>query len=136
VTGEPLRIGFLGRPRPMPRRVVPVAAGGFVVAVALPIFLVAGWRLTAWALAALLWVAGQGFALLLARLRVGMGNLASSGVVAMGMMFRSLAVMVVLVAYAIGGDAKVAAAAAAVYALAYTAELSLSVLSYYGTPVE
>jgi hypothetical protein len=113
-----------------------VAAGGFVVAVALAIFLLAGWSLTAWALAALLWGAGQVFALLLARLRVGMGNLASSGVVAMGMMFRSLAVMVVLVAYAIAGDPKVAAAAAAVYALAYTAELSLSVLSYYGTPAE
>jgi hypothetical protein len=118
----------------MPRRAVPVAAGGFVVAVALPIFLVAGWRLTAWALAAILWVAGQGFALLLARLRVGMGNLASSGVVAMGMMLRSLAVMVVLVAYAVAGDPRLAAAAAAVYALAYTTELSLSVLSYFGGP--
>jgi hypothetical protein len=118
----------------MPRRAVPVAAGGFVVAVALPIFLVAGWHLTAWALAAILWAAGQGFALLLARLRVGMGNLASSGVVAMGMMFRSIAVMVALVAYAIAGDPKVAAAGAAVYALAYTAELSLSVLSYFGGP--
>jgi hypothetical protein len=129
-----LRIGFLGRPRPMPRRAVPVAAGAFVVLVALPIFLLGGWRLTGWGLGAVLWAAGQGFALLLARLRVGMGNLAASGVVAMGMMFRSIAVMVALAAYAAVGDARVAAAAAVVYALAYTAELSLSVLAYFGGP--
>ena len=42
-----------------------------VIALALPVFLVAGWPLAGWALAAVLWLAGQALALLLARLRSG-----------------------------------------------------------------
>jgi hypothetical protein len=135
LSGEEVRVGFLGRPRPMPRRAVPAIAAGFVVLVALPIFLIAGWRITGWALAAVLWFAGQGFSLLLARLRVGAGNLRASGVVALGMMLRSIAVMVVLIAVAVT-NTHVAVAAAVVYALAYTTELGLSVLSYFGAPAE
>ena len=123
--------GALGRPRPLPGRIVPVVAGAAVIALALPVFLVAGWRASGWALAAVLWVASQAFALLLARLRVGMGNLAASGVVAFGMMFRGIAVMVVVIAVAVS-DARLALAAALVYALAYTLELGVSVVSYFG----
>ena len=65
------------------------------------------------------------------RFRPGADNLAASGVLAFGMMFRVLAVMVVLVAVA-SSNAHVALAAAAVYALAYTAELGLSVAGYFG----
>jgi hypothetical protein len=49
------------------------------------------------------------------------------------MMFRAIAVMVVLAAVA-ASDAKLALAAALLYALAYTFELGLSLLTYFGTP--
>jgi hypothetical protein len=117
-------------PRPMPSTLLPVAAGSFVIALALPVYLVAGWRVTGWLLAATLWVAGQAFALLLARLPIGGGNLGSSGVMAFGMMFRALAVMIVLIAVAVS-EPSLALGAALVYALAYTLELGLSVVAYF-----
>jgi hypothetical protein len=109
---------------------LPVAAGGIVIALALPIFLVAGWRLSGWAIAALLWVGAQGLGLLLARIRPAPDNLAASGVLAFAMMGRLVAVLVVFVAVA-ASDGKLALAAALVYALAYTAELGVSLASYY-----
>lgn len=118
-------------PRPAPPKLLPVAAAGFVVALALPVFLLAGWPVTGWALGAVLWAGSQAFGLLLARLRTGAGNLAASGVVAFGMMFRAIAVMVVVFAVAVS-DASLGVAAALVYALAYTVELSLSLLTYFG----
>lgn len=102
-----------------------------MVALALPVFLLAGWRVSGWALGAVLWAGSQAFGLLLTRLRTGAGNLAASGVVAFGMIFRALAVMVVVFAVAVS-DASLGVAAALVYALAYTVELSLSLLSYFG----
>jgi hypothetical protein len=122
--------GILSTPRPVPNRLTPIAASAAVLVLALPIFLVAGWRLAGWALAAVLWLAGQGLGLLLVRLRIGLGNLAASGVLAFGMMFRAIAVMVVLVVVAVS-DAKLALAAALVYALAYTFELGVSVVTYF-----
>ena len=118
-------------PRPVPGRALPLAAAAFVLALALPVFLVVGWRLTGWALGAVLWVGSQAFNLLLARLRSGMGNLAGAGVAAFGMMFRAIAVMVVVVAVVLS-DVELGVAAALVYALAYTAELGLSLVSYFG----
>ena len=56
-------------PRPVPGRLVPALAGSAVVALALPVFVAAGWPLRGWLLAATLWIAGELFALLLARLR-------------------------------------------------------------------
>jgi hypothetical protein len=126
-------VGVFATPRPLPNRVIPPIAGGAAIALALPVFLVAGWRVSAWGLAAVLWTANQALTLLLARLKVGMANLAASGVVAFGMMFRAIAVMVVLAAVA-ASDAKLALAAALLYALAYTFELGLSLLTYFGTP--
>jgi hypothetical protein len=120
----------LGAPRPVPGRLLPIAAGGLVIVLALPIFLLAGWRLTGWAIAALLWVGAQALGLLLARIRPAPDNLAASGVLAFAMMGRLLAVLVVLVAVA-ASDGKLALAAAVVYALAYTAELGTSLASYY-----
>ena len=124
---------LLLRPRPLPNRVVPIAAGATVVALALPVFVAAGWRISGWLLAAALWVASQALAYLLGRVRTGMSHLAASGVVAFGMMFRTLAVMIVLVAVAVS-DAKLALAAALVYALAYTLELALALALYFGGP--
>jgi len=117
-------------PRPVPKRLLPALGGALVIALALPIFALAGWRIAAWALAAVLWVGSQALALLLRRLRLG-GNLAASGVVAFGMMFRAIAVVIVLFAVAVG-DGSLALAAALVYALAYTLELGLSLAAYFG----
>ena len=124
------RVGILGAPRPVPRRWGAVAGGALVVGLALPVFLVADWRLSGWAIAAVLWAGSQAFGLLLARLRPSAANLAGSGVLAFGMMIRLLAVMVVLVAVA-SSDPNVGLAAALVYGLAYTAELALSLVGYY-----
>lgn len=118
-------------PRSAPSRLIPAAAGGLVIALALPVFLAAGWPLAGWALGAVLWLAGQALSLLLARLRPGVGNLAASGVVGISMMFRAIAVGVVVIAVA-ASDPELAVAAALVYALAYTLELALSLLTYFG----
>ena len=125
--------GVFATPRPVPNRVVPALAGAAVVVLALPIFLVAGWPLVAWALAAVLWVAAQAFGLLLTRLRLGAANLAASGVVGIGMTFRPVAVMVVVIAVA-ASDATLGLAAGLVYALAYTAELTLGLAAYFTGP--
>lgn len=122
--------GILTTPRAAPGRLAPAVAGGAVIALALPVFLVAGWRLAAWALAATLWIAAQALGVVLARLRLGMGNLASSGVVGIGMTFRSVAVMVVVIAVAVS-DARLGLTAALLYTLAYTLELAVGLLAYF-----
>ena len=124
--------GAWTNPRRPPDAVLPAVAGSAVVVLALPVFLLAGWRIQGWALGAVLWFGAQGFGLLLHRLRTR-GNLAAAGLAAFGMMFRAIAVMVVVLAAAIS-DAWLGIAAALVYALAYTAELGLSLVSYYTGP--
>lgn len=121
------------RPRPVPGRVLPIIAGGVVIALALPIFLVAGWNLKGWVLAAVLWAASHALALVLARVRGHVSNLAASGVMVVGTMVRSVAILVVLVAVAVA-DPKVALAGALTYALAYTMELGVSLATYFGGP--
>jgi hypothetical protein len=120
-------------PRPVPGRLAPALSGAFVVLLALPIFLLADWRIAGWALAAVLWAGSQTLSLLLSRVRLGVGSLASSGLAAFGMMFRAIAVMVVLIVVA-ASDARLALAAAALYALAYTLELGVGVMAYFSTP--
>jgi hypothetical protein len=120
-------------PRPVPNRVVPIAAGAALIVLALPVFAVAGWPLRGWALAAILWVAAQALGLLLSRLSLGADNLAASGVRGVGMMFRPVAVMVVVIAVA-ASNPEVGVSAGLLYALAYTLELGLSLLTYFGSP--
>jgi hypothetical protein len=122
----------LSTPRPIPSRLLPAAAGALVVVLALPVFFAAGWPLAGWALGAVLWLAAQAMSLLLTRLQPGAGNLAASGVVGISMMFRAVAVGIVVIAVA-ASDPGLAVAAALVYALAYTLELALSLLSYFGS---
>jgi hypothetical protein len=126
-----MRVGILGAPRPIPSRLVPVAAGALVIALALAVFLLAGWDVTGWAIAAVLWVGSQAFGALLTRIRPSSANVAASAVLAFGMMIRVLAILIVLVAVA-ASDATLGLAAVAVYGLAYTAELATSLLAYYG----
>jgi hypothetical protein len=122
--------GAFSTPRPLPDQRIPFAAGAAVVALALPVFLAAGWELRAWTIGATLWVASRALAALLTHLRRGMGNLAGSGVVGFGMTFRAIAVMVVVVALA-ATDAWLALAATLLYALAYTLELAVSLALYF-----
>jgi hypothetical protein len=119
-------------PRPVPSRLLPAAAGALVVVLALPVFLAAGWPLAGWGLGAVLWLAAQAVSLVLTRLQPGTGNLAASGVVGISMMFRAVAVGVVLVAAA-ASDTGLAVSAALVYAFAYTIELALSLVTYFGS---
>jgi hypothetical protein len=117
-------------PRPMPERRLPVIAGGVLVALALPVFLLAGWPVRGWALGAVLWVASQLLGLLFARVGIGEPNLRGSGVVAFGMMARGILVMIVAVAVA-ASDPTLALAGALVYAAAYSLELGLSLTIYF-----
>ena len=127
-------IGVFSTPRPMPPRVLPAVAGGAVIGLALPVFVLAGWPLQGWALAAVLWVAAQAVVLLLTRLRLGADSLAASGVVGIGMSFRAIAVMVVVIAVA-ATNAELGLAAGLLYAFAYTLELAVSLVYYFaGSP--
>ena len=117
-------------PRPMPDRRLPVVLGGTVVALALPLFLVAGWRVQGWALGAVLWAASQILGLVLARVGIHEPTLRGSGLVAFGMMGRGVGLGVVLIVLA-ATDPYLALAAALVYAAAYSAELGLSVAAYF-----
>lgn len=124
--------GTFTTPRPAPSIVLPIVAGTGIIVLALPIYLIAGWRIEAWALAATLWAGSQAFSVLLVRLRAK-GDLVASGVAAFGMMFRAIAVMVVILAVA-ASDPHLGLAAAITYALAYTVELGLSLVTYFGNP--
>ena len=128
-----MRAGVFSTPRPVPGRRVPFLAAATLVALALPVFLLAGWRVAGWALGAVLWAGAQAVGALLPRLRGDASNLAAASVLAFGMMFRAIAVGVVLIAVAVS-DASLAVAAAGVYALAYTLELGVSLAAYFGSP--
>jgi hypothetical protein len=117
-------------PRPIPGRFLPLAAAGGLIALALPVFLAADLPLRGWVLGATLWVASTAVGLLLSRLSLGADNLAASGVRGIGMMFRSVAVMVVVIVVAVS-NAEVGVAAGVLYALAYTLELALSLTTYF-----
>jgi len=119
-------------PRPAPSVLLPIAAGSAAIGLALPIYLVAGWRVGGWLLAATLWVASQAFGYLLVRLR-SRGNLGASGLAAVGMLARAVGVMVVVFAVAVS-DPWLGLAAALTYAFGYTVELLLSLVSYFGSP--
>jgi len=103
------------------------------VLIALPIFLIAGWRVAGWGLGAVLWFGSEAFGFLLTRLRTRTGNLAAAGVVAFGMLFRGIAVMVVVFAVAVS-DKWLGLAAALTYAAGYSATLGLQLIGYYTGP--
>ena len=118
-------------PRPLPARLLPVAAGGFVLAFALPVFLLAGWSLRGWALGAVLWIASQTLGVLFDRIGIHEPTLRGSGIVAFGMMSRGILLMLVAIAVAVSNP-ELAVAGALVYAFAYSVELALSLLLYFG----
>jgi hypothetical protein len=122
--------GLLSTPRPVPGRRAPALAGAGVVLLALPVFLVAGFPLGGWALAAVLWIAGEALGLWLSRVPLGADHLGSSGLVALAHSFRGIGVMIVLFAVTVA-NRDVGIAALAVYALAYTLSLGVSLVEYF-----
>ena len=127
-----MREELFTNPRPVPGRLTPMLAGSALIALALPVFAIAGFPLKGWALAATLWVAAQAFAYLLTRLPQDAGNLAASGVRGIGMGFRAVIVGIPLVAVT-AVDSRVGLAAVLLYALAYTIELAVSLVAFFGS---
>lgn len=110
-------------PRPEPGHLLPALAGGVVLLLALPVFIVADWPIGGWALATVLYVAVHALDLILVRI----GN----GAKVFGVLFKALGLLVVLVAVA-ASNKDLAIAAVLTYALAYTCEFGLSLAVYYG----
>lgn len=126
-----MNAGIFSTPRPIPSRLGLTVAGGTIIALALPIFAIAGWPLRGWALAAVLWVASEIFALLLARLPDNPDNLAAAGMRGIGTTSRALLVGVVLVIVTVSNET-VGLSAAILYAIAFTAELGVGLATYFG----
>lgn len=122
---------LIAQPRPVPGRRFPALAGTLVILCGLPVFLAAGWPLAGWGLAAALWVAGEALAFTLHRVPIGADHLAASGLRAVAMTFRGIAVMVVLIAVAIANEG-VGLSAALLFVAAYTMELATSLVLYFG----
>lgn len=126
-----MKTQLLKTPRPVPSRLIPAAGAAVLIALALPVFLVAGWPLKGWALGAVLWAGLEALSLVIARLRTRAAGVASSSLQGIELLVKALAVLAVVLAAA-QSDASVAIATILVYALAYTLELALSVASYFG----
>ncbi|HEV7134002.1 MAG TPA: hypothetical protein VGN27_09770 [Gaiellaceae bacterium] len=118
-------------PRPEPGHLIPALAGALTIALALPVFVLAHLSLAGWALAAVLWVAVHAIDLLLKQAKARTGTLAASGVQAFGLFFKAIGLLVVLLVAAVANP-HLAVAAAVTYALAYTFELGLSIVTYFG----
>ena len=73
----------------------------------------------------------QAINVLVARLKRSTGNLAAAGVQGFGLFFKAIGLLVVLVAVA-ATDTHLAVAAVLTYTLAYTFELGLSLVTYFG----
>jgi hypothetical protein len=125
-----MKAALFDNPRPEPGHLLPALGSGLVVLLALPVFIVAGLSIAGWALAAVMWVAVHAIDALLLRTRANTATLAA-GVQAFGLFFKLIGLLVVLVA-ALAASTHVAVAAAVTYALAYTFELGLSLVTYFG----
>jgi hypothetical protein len=112
-------------PRPEPSHLLPAVASAAVIALALPVFLVSGWSIGGWALAAVLWVGVHTLDIVVARTR------SRAPAQIFSLFFKSLGILVVLFA-AVAADRDLALGAAVTYALAYTCELGLSLALYFG----
>jgi peptidoglycan/LPS O-acetylase OafA/YrhL len=118
-------------PRPLPSRLASTLAGATVLALALPVFAVAGWELRAWALAAVLWLGATIFAYVLQRLAGGTDNLAAAGMRGIGTTSRGLLVGIPLVIVTVS-DESLGIAAALLYAVVFTVELAVGLATYFG----
>jgi hypothetical protein len=119
--------------RTAPPTLLPAVAGGLVIALALPIFLLAGWPVAGWAIGAVLWIGSELLGLVVTRLRTRTGNLAAAGVAGFLMLFRGVAVIAVVFAVTVS-DKWLGLAAALTYAAGYSVALGLSLVAYYTGP--
>ena len=103
----------------MPSRKWPTLAAALVLILALPFFLIAGWPVVAWGLAAALWAVLEAINLVATRLASRQDSLRAAGLSGFIRMLRLFVIAIVLPL--IG-----------VFALAYTSELGLSLISYFG----
>ena len=117
-------------PRPMPDRRIAVLAGGAIIALALPVFLLAGWPFAGWAFGAALWLASRLLDAVFSRVGIGEPTLRGSGFVAFGMMSRGILLALAGIAVALY-DSDVAVAGVLLYAAAFTLELALSLTLYF-----
>ena len=124
--------GTLMKPRPVPGKLAPALAALLVLGLALAVFLLAGWDVRGWALGAVLWVGLRGLTLLIDHVRKDSSSAAGTGLQAFELVFKGLAVLVVLLAVATTNE-DLALPAILVFALAYTAELGLSLATYFGS---
>lgn len=123
--------GMFATPRPIPGKLIPAIGGTAVIALALPVFLIAGWPMASWAIAAALWVVFLLIGLILERMPLGMDSLASAGVVAFGRMFRAAGLVGVLIVITVS-NSDLGFPAAILYAIAFSVEFGLSLLGYFG----
>ncbi|HYQ10337.1 MAG TPA: hypothetical protein VEP92_04155 [Gaiellaceae bacterium] len=115
-------------PRAEPNHVLPAAGGTLVLLLLLPVVALLGWSIVGWGLAAVLWLGLHALDLVLARVRH-----AGSAMQAFGLFFKLITILVILFA-ALAADRDVALVAVLTYGLAYTFELGLSLVSYFGAP--
>jgi hypothetical protein len=123
--------GVFATPRPVPESRLPALGGSAVIVVALPVFMLAGWRLLAWGIAAAVWLAYLAIGALLRRVSLRSDNLAAAGLVAFGRMTRAVALVGILIAVAVTNSG-LGLPAAVVYGLAFTVEFALSLVAYFG----
>jgi hypothetical protein len=122
--------GVFERPRPVPGRRIPALAAAALILLALPVFVVAGFPLGGWALAAVLWLAGEVLMRFLGRLPTGPDDVLSSALVGVATAFRGIGVMIVLLIVTVV-DKPVGISAVVVYALAYSLSLAISLVEYF-----
>ena len=113
-------------PRSEPSHILPAAGGTLVLLILLPVVALLGWSIAGWALAVVLWSGLHAVDFLLSR----MGH-AGSAMQAFGLFFKLITILVILFA-ALAADRDVALVAVLTYGLAYTFELGLSLVSYFG----
>ena len=113
-------------PRAEPGHGLPALGGTLVLLLLLPVVALLGWSIAGWGLAAVLWLGLHALELVLARVRH-----AGSGIQAFALFFKLITILVVLFA-ALAADRDVALVAVLTYGLAYTFELGLSLVSYFG----
>jgi heme O synthase-like polyprenyltransferase len=125
-----MRSAIFSTPRPEPNHLLPALGGTLVILLALPVFLIGGWSLAGWALALAVWLATHAIDLLLNRAR-GQTDTVAPAVQAFGLFFKSIGLLAVLLVAAVSSR-ELAIGAIVTYALAYTFELGLSLVSYFG----
>ena len=117
--------------RPLPSRKLPALAAALVFVLALPFFLIAGWPVVAWALALALWAGVEGLNLVAASLASRDASLRAAAVAGFVRMFRLFLIAITLAAV-VKLDRDLVLPLIVVFALAYTLELGLSLVTYFG----